>query len=1532
MGAFLGVTLSTPAQAGWVSSYPNLALDTVFDDYPATGSFSGTDGWQTGYASDPWGISGFGTVYATTDDRGSDYGSGSAIDNHLTYRDASYTDFEFDTGMWMEDDDTIGVVFRYQDPDNYYLFFLTKDTMPSTGAGNTINGWGAYLYRVQGGSATLLDSDGGTSFAYDNWWGWYFHYLSIVVEGPFIEVWFDDDQDDAYQAGDLLFSVEDDGLSEGTVGFYCLNNGNGSELGCSFVYAGVYNADSDGDGVGDDVDNCPEDVNPSQGDDDGDGFGDECDNCSLVSNPLQEDMDGDGIGDACDTDADGDTWHVPDDCDDTDPAINPEAEELENGIDDNCDGSIDEGTAASDDDGDGQTELEGDCDDADPTVFDGAPESCDGIDNDCDGSIDEDVGTEWFEDDDGDGYGAGASVLACDAPSGRVALDGDCDDTEPNAFPGNAESCDGLDNDCNGTVDDGVTTTWFGDLDGDGHGSNLSGSAIGCVPPSGFVASSDDCDDADPDISPSASELCDGIDNDCDGLVDDDDLGDLIDASTWYLDDDGDGFGADAGWVQRCVAPSGYVGVSGDCNDLTPLINPDVDERCNGFDDNCDGVVDDDAIDATVVYADNDGDGFGNAASTSQTCGVVPSGYSLVDTDCDDSSFTVNPDAIERCNGVDDDCDGTIDVGAVDEREWYADTDGDGFGDAATASTGCEAPSGFVDNFVDCDDADPNVYPGNAEVCDGIDQDCDGVADEGAIDAPIWYFDDDGDGYGGALSTRDCTGPKGYVGLGGDCNDVSVGINPGATEVCNGFDDDCDGDIDTDAVDAGTVYLDADGDGWGDAESAVSTCSPLSGHVANASDCDDDDAEIFPGADELCDGIDGDCDGEIDEGAVDGSVWYVDDDGDGYGASDTQWACDAPTGYVADSGDCDDADGAVNPGAVEVCNGLDDDCEGTVDLGATDAVDWYPDADGDGYGNEWSAPFSSCTGPTGMVADGTDCNDLESTVYPGAVEQCNGVDDDCDGVADEEVIYSDYYADADGDGYGDPSGAVLEACDEPKGHVLDDTDCRDDDPGIYPGADEVCDGVDQDCDGVADNDPIDGSPWYMDGDGDGYGDASTEVWECVGPTGYVADGTDCDDGVGTTYPGAPEVCDGVDQDCDGIIDDGATDALTWWADDDDDGYGDVFDAVDACEQPTGYVDDDTDCDDGDPAVYPGAVELCDGVDQDCDGVIDNDAEAAFTWYADVDGDGYGDVFDSVEDCAPPKGYVADWTDCDDTEPMVFPGALEQCNGVDDDCDGFVDEVTVFVDWYPDVDGDGHGDVDGKPINDCAAPKGYVEGGTDCDDSDPTINPDADEYCDGVDQDCNDLIDDDAVDAVPWYADFDADGYGSGDPVGWACDAISGTVATNDDCDDDDETIHPDADEYCDGVDQDCDGVADNDAIDAATWYIDGDGDGYGSEVSSVVECDQPSGHIGDAGDCDDDDPSIYPGAEEVPGNGIDEDCDGSDEAAPESDRSWEPGDTGLDTAGGVVGCSCTTGGGGVPVSLALGLLAVAVGRRRSPGT
>ena len=435
----------------------------------------------------------------------------------------------------------------------------------------------------------------------------------------------------------------------------------------------------------------------------------------------------------------------------------------------------------------------------------------------------------------------------------------------------------------------------------------------------------------------------------------------------------------------------------------------------------------------------------------------------------------------------------------------------------------------------DCDDDDPKRFPGNDETCDGIDNDCDGEPDSpNPVDGITWYPDADGDSWGresGAVLTCDVL--EGHSRVGGDCDDDDDRANPGATEACDGIDNDCNGTTDIGAVDGRTFYRDSDGDGYGDVDTTTSGCEVPVGYVLNADDCSDLSATVSPDGVETCNGVDDDCDGIVDE-SFESSIWYRDADGDGRGDPlDARLSCFPPSGYVVTSNDCNDSDSAVHGDMSELCDEKDNDCDGIIDEDLSDIL-FYRDLDGDGYGTPLDV-ITACAPTPGYVSEGTDCDDTDDDIRPGRTEECNGIDDNCDDTVDEGWPTYPYFPDLDGDGYG--AGEALEACEQPPGYVLDETDCDDTNELINPGMYADCEGGgDEDCDGEVDEGPE--FTFYRDVDGDGFGDADTTMVACAPPEGWVWDDTDCDDAADDVHPEHREVCtDAIDNDCDGFGDD-----------------------------------------------------------------------------------------------------------------------------------------------------------------------------------------------------------------------------------------------------------------------------------------------------------------------------------------------------------------------------------------------------------
>ncbi|MDP2304413.1 MAG: MopE-related protein [Pseudomonadota bacterium] len=640
--------------------------------------------------------------------------------------------------------------------------------------------------------------------------------------------------------------------------------------------------------------------------------------------------------------------------------------------------------------------------------------------------------------------------------------------------------------------------------------------------------------------------------------------------------------------------------------------------------------------------------------------------------------------------------------------------------DTGVASTDDMDEDGYSAAEGDCDDGDMYVNPGQSETWyDGIDQDCDGNDSDQDLD--------------------------GFL-VGDDCDDRDAAVNPDGSEVCDEVDNDCDGLVDIGASDSQIAFVDADLDGHGAAGGEAAYCGEIpAGYAAVDDDCDDAQPTVYPGAEEVCDDLDNDCDGEVNEGNPDEVPYYRDADGDSFGnAADSLVSCRTPDDFVADATDCDDTSAEVNPAADELCDELDRDCDGNSANDAVDGTPYYSDLDGDAYGDP-ATELRACDVVEGLVADGTDCDDTSAAVHPGGVEVCDGLDNDCSSAADDGLVFSDWYADVDADGFGDPTVASS-ACDQPEGYVEDATDCDDADAATFVGAAELCDLEDNDCDGAVDDGAVDERTYYDDADSDGYGNSELSVSSCGLPSGYAETGDDCDDANSVIHPGATETCNGLDDDCEGSVDQDAADATTWYADADTDGYGNPAVATASCRSVRGYVTNAEDCDDASAAHSPADAEVCDGADNNCDGTVDEDgATGASTWYADADADGFGRDDASLPACALPAGYAALAGDCDDGAASVNPGAAEACNDLDDDCDTAVDEAGASGEtpWYVDLDGDGFGSSSVTELA-CHMPDGYTDDATDCDDADATSFPSAPEADDLADNDCDGLVDEDFI--------------------------------------------------------------------------------------------------------------------------------------------------------------------------------------------
>ncbi len=795
----------------------------------------------------------------------------------------------------------------------------------------------------------------------------------------------------------------------------------------------------------------------------------------------------------------------------------------------------------------------------------------------------------------------------------------------------------------------------------------------GDVPPEfvdhdGDVVSPPDETDADDGCRPS-EEICDDIDNDCDTVVDEgfDLTSDPENCGACGVSCSGlpnaDGVCADAacaigmclygyhdlnrrvddGCEYACAATTSVEsrdngtcddGIDNDCDGRSDEVDPDcsrcVPELCDGIDNDCDALIDEDY--------DLDFDPL-HCGVCSRACGSYPHAVPACvlgecDIRCDPGWSDLNgriadgceipcsptPGGLESaCDGVDDNCDGETDEDFVAEacglgicRRWSV----------------CHRG-----RVVPCRPRDP---PATADAaCNGVDEDCDGATDEEYAGIACGV---------GACSSRSA------------CVDgIEVPCSPGLPlpddRVCDGLDEDCDGATDEEYV--------------------VVTCGL--GVCVRESSCVGGTPTCVPGPSgpETCDGVDNDCDGETDEPDAGACLtFYADRDADTFGAA-ADWLClCAPVGqYTATrSGDCDDSAAAVNPAAVEACNGIDDDCDASTDpLDSAGCTNLYADADRDSYGT--GAARCYCA-PTGIytATNADDCDDSNATRNPGVPETCSTAqDDDCDGVANERDAQNctPYYRDADGDSYGTSESQCW--C-SPSGDFRATLagDCNDSSAAINPGATERCNDVDDDCDGLTD-------------EGFSCRIASTRSCTITVPT-KTCNGTQrCSSACSweACVVTDAEVCNGIDDNCDGVLDpENAPGCTNYYYDGDGDTYG--VGAPRCYCGPTGAYRSANalDCDDANPARNPGLPENCaTGIDDNCNGLTnEQNAVSCTVFYMDADGDTWGTTASQCW-CAAVGNYRATRTvDCNDSVASINPGAAEACNDLDDDCDTLIDET------------------------------------------------------------------------------------------------------------------------------------------------------------------------------------------------------------------------------------------------------------------
>ena len=1057
-----------------------------------------------------------------------------------------------------------------------------------------------------------------------------------------------------------------------------------------------------------------------------------------------------------------------------------------NNKDDDCDGVTDNGCMPDDIDGDGYftTGVKKDCNDLRADFHPGAPEPC------CDPTLSlQDALTVCDRNCDG-------HVTYCDPNDhdhdGHVAVgfkdaagaDGDdCNDTDPTIYPGAPEKCgDGTIQNCNNKSD--IPCSQVVDADGDGYS-----------PPA-------DCNDDDNTIHPWATEKCNDVDDDCNGVTDDGNPG------------GGDPCGSDVGECAAgvtvcvhyayqakivCLPQQAAVaeicdGKDNNCNGRTdewwptlgqPCDGPDLDlcpngvfvcstdgkgvvcgpelvenlvEVCDGKDNNCDGLTDE-GFSYEGANIGGDCKGQGECGTGKVECAATDNKHATCSSNPDGSASQANP---EVCNGRDDDCDGAIDNGML----YHGLAIGKlclGYGTCGLGVVECGA-----DGTATCS-TNPNGSHSKArpELCNGLDDNCNGHTDEGVT--PTLYDCGFRGVCSGLVIPAQC--------VKGTWNCTYDGVADFAAEelFCDGKDNNCNGVTDENfPYDGATVGQACQGlgeCGGGVVECASQMKSTCSTHP---------DGTAHQSQPEVCDLKDNDCDGLTDEdfsykGLAMGAACHgVGQCGDGL------VVCSS----VGPDATCStNPDGGSSQAKAESCNGLDDDCDGVTDNGFE-------------VGNACAGPGSLCFNghfECNLAGDGVDCIGWDNT---STVEVCDGKDNDCDGAIDNGFTYQLHAV-------GDPClgigqcGAGTVVC-----ASLDRATCSTNPDGTESQAQtEICDGLDNNCDGTTDEGQLwQGLALQADCLMPGVCGAGKVV---CSPTDFVAT---CSTAANGTDPQvSPEWCDGLDNDCNGLTDDGLTDPkLSDCMKKGVCGAGDVQFVQALCS--TGiWLCDYTAV----PHYEAGLEASCDGRDNDCDGLTDED----FT-YVDWDGTvrhvgepcGIGACANGVVVC----NLAGNGLDCS----TASKAKTEVClNSIDDDCDGLTDEEaspattttcpSTYTQYYKDLDGDLHGQLG---VFKCYCKNHAVTPftalvGNDCDDNNPNVFPGHPELCNGIDDNCNAQIDEGAQWTNKGKAcdGPDADLCANGT---WACDPASPGGALT--CVGDHNSP-----ELCNGLDDDCNGLTDD---------------------------------------------------------------------------------------------------------------------------